>query len=218
MLVAITFTQLFFKLAAYSIFIPFFVAIYNRKKLTYPLKYLGYLMYFSALIEIISEIMWWKEMNNLFLLHIYVIAEFILIGWMYQLYLYKLYNRNIIPILILAFSIFSVINSLFIQSIQTFNTHSRPIGNFIFIIFSISYFYKLLKELKIRYLELNPMFWINTGILIYFSGSLFLFIFSNYLLKNSTQNNLFWTIHAGLNIFINIFYAIGLWLSRENSE
>ena len=101
---------------------------------------------------------------------------------------------------------------------ETFNTYARPIGNILFIFFAISYYYKLLKDLKVRYLERNPMFWINTGILIYFSGSLFLFIFSNYILKNVQLNILFWAIHAGLNIFIHIFYAIGLWLSRENSE
>lgn len=218
MLTSISLSQIFFTLASYSTLIPLIVAIYNRNKLDYPLKYLSYLIYFSACIEIISAILWWQEENNLPLLHIFVVVEFILIGWMYQLHLYKLYNRYLIPVLIVAFSIFSIINSLFIQSIYTFNTYARPIGNLLFIIFAISYYYKLLKELKIRYLERNPMFWINTGILIYFSGSLFLFIFSNYLLKQTQLNNLFWSIHAGLNVFINVLYAIGLWLSRENLE
>lgn len=121
MITSISLAQIFFTISSYSTILPLIVAIYNRNKLNHPLKYLGYLVYFSACIEVISAVLWWQERNNLPLLHILVVVEFILIGWMYQLYLHRLYNRYFIPIIILAFSIYSIINSLFIQSIYTFN-------------------------------------------------------------------------------------------------
>ncbi|HAS43337.1 MAG TPA: hypothetical protein DCS93_22850 [Microscillaceae bacterium] len=201
-----------------SILLPAILALVLFKRQVLPLKSLSILIWIGALVEVAAQIMANNGKSNLPLLHVYVIIEFVLLGWMYQFNLYKLYNRYVIPIIIILFSIFSIINSLFIQSIYTFNTHNRPLSNLLLIVFAISYYYKLLKELKIRYLERNPMFWINTGILIYYSGSLFLFIFSNYIIKTRESWLLVWHIHSILNIFINIFYTIGLWHSQENSE
>lgn len=218
MLLAISAFQIYSKLAAASIFLPFIIIVLSKKKYEYPLTFLKYLIFFTALVEVIVETLWWHSVNNLPLLHLYIIVEFALLGWMYHLYLYKLLGRYLIPLIIVAFCTFSIINSLFIQSIFTFNTYARAIENLLLILLSLAYFYKMLKELKVKYLEKDPMFWINSGILVYFSGNLFIFIFSNYILPHKSLNMLFWSIHATLNLFIYTFYAIGLWLSRQNSE
>lgn len=218
MLLVISAFQIYGKLAAASIFIPFIIVLRKKSQLEYPMTFLAYLIYFMAITEVIAEILWWSSTNNLPLLHLYIIVEFALLGWMYHLYLYKLLGRYLIPLIIVAFCTFSIINSLFIQSIFTFNTYARAIENLLLILLSLAYFYKMLKELKVKYLEKDPMFWINSGILVYFSGNLFIFIFSNYILPHKSLNMLFWSIHATLNLFIYTFYAIGLWLSRQNSE
>ncbi|WP_045114865.1 hypothetical protein [Microscilla marina] len=201
-----------------SILLPAILAIILFKKQTLPLKILSILLWVGVLVEIVARTLAIYKLPNLPALHVYVVIEFALLAWMYQLYLHKTYARYVIPVIIIAFTIFSIINSLFIQSIYTFNTYSRPISNLLLIIFALSYFYKMLRELKVRYLEKAPMFWVNTGILIYFSGSLFLFIFSNYIVSDKGLLLLMWNIHSFLNIIHNIFYTIGLWLSRENSE
>lgn len=213
-----TWTFIFSTISSAFILLPATVAVIAFKKQVAPLKTLSFLLFAGIVVEIFARILIHYKQPNLPLLHVYVVVEFILIGWMYQLYLHKLYSRYVIPVIIVAFSLFSIINSVFIQSIFTFNSHARAIENLLIIILALSYFYKMLKELKVRYLEKHPMFWINSGILIYFSGSLFLFIFSNYGIIDKSIARLTWIFHAFLNIFINIFYAIGLWLSRENSE
>lgn len=204
--------------SAISVSLPLFVGIIFFKKHSVPLRYIVYLLLATVLVEVAARVLIVYKQPNLPLLHIYTPLQFALIAWVYQLYLHKIYPRYLIPIVILIFSAYSLINSLFIQSIFTFNTYARAIENILLIILALSYFYKMLRELKVKYLEKHPMFWINSGVLIYFSGSLFIFIFSNYILPSQSLSQFFWIIHAFLNIFINIFYAIGLWLSRENSE
>lgn len=217
-LLPFTWTFIFSTISSASILIPASLSIILFKRQAPPLKYLSILLFIGVFVELFARILLSYKASNLPLLHLYIPIEFALLGWMYQLYLHRLYPRYIIPLIIVIFTLFSVVNSVFIQSIKTFNTNARAVENLLLIIFAVSYFYKLLKELKIRYLEKNPMFWINTGILIYFSGSLFLFIFSNYSIIDKSISRLTWIIHAFLNIFINIIYSIGLWLSRGNSE
>lgn len=209
---------IFSSLSSASILIPTLLAILTLNNQKQPLKYLTLLLVFTTVIEGLARILIIYKYPNLPLLHVYIPIQFALLAWMYQLYLYKIYPRYLIPIVILVFGFYSIINSLFIQSIFTFNTYARAIENILLIILALSYFYKMLKELKVKYLERHSMFWINSGILIYFSGNLFIFIFSNYILLNKSLSQFFWIIHAFLNIFINIFYTIGLWLSRQNSE
>ncbi|OJJ18600.1 hypothetical protein BKI52_23600 [marine bacterium AO1-C] len=204
--------------SASSTLLPSILALLFFKKQSTPLKYLSYLLWVATVVEISAYILGTYKIPNLPLLHIYVIIEFALLAWMYQLYLYRFYPKYLIPIVIVGFTLLSILNSIFIQTIYTFNTYARALENLLLIVFALSFFYKLLKELKIKYLEKKPIFWINTGILIYFSGSLFIFIFSNFLVTRRELNTQMWIIHAFLNIFHNVFYAIGLWLSRENSE
>lgn len=201
-----------------STLLPALLALLLFKKQNAPLKYLSYLLWVATLVEIAAYFLAQNQIPNLPLLHVYVIIEFALLGWMYQLYLYRFYPKYLIPVIIVVFTFLSILNSIFVQKIQTFNTYARALENLLLIVFALSFFYKLLKELKVKYLEKKPIFWINTGILIYFSGSLFIFIFSNFLVKRLALNTQMWIIHAFLNIVHNIFYAIGLWLSRENSE
>ena len=56
------------------------------------------------------------------------------------------------------------------------------------------------------------MFWINTAILIYFSGNLFLFIFNTYLVSVLKDDLVvYWSFHNLLYLIKNVLFAIGLW-------
>ncbi len=81
-----------------------------------------------------------------------------------------------------------------------------------FIGLAVVFFYRLMKDLPALEIQRLRMFWINTAILIYFSGNLFLFIFNDYLvsvLKNNLE--VYWSFHNLLNIAKNLLFAIGLW-------
>jgi len=79
------------------------------------------------------------------------------------------------------------------------------------------YFWKLLSELQVRYLAKEPMFWVSTGLLVYFLGYLQIALFSNYLLQHySLQfNRNVWAVHTLLSIVLHSCYCVALWMRPQ---
>ncbi|HEY8937432.1 MAG TPA: hypothetical protein VIM65_19540, partial [Cyclobacteriaceae bacterium] len=125
-------------------------------------------------------------------------------------------NRMIFLIVNVCFFIFGMINLLFYQK-SSINTYTLIAESILVIIFSLYYFYWLLKELPTTQLQRLPMFWLNSGHIIYFSGNLFLFVFTSYLV-NVLNNNLlvYWTIHNILGIIEGFMIIVALWLDLRN--
>jgi hypothetical protein len=60
-------------------------------------------------------------------------------------------------------------------------------------------------------LEHEPMFWVSTGLLLYFSGNVLIFLSSNAVLHLSLEiSRNVWAVHALLYTFLNIFYVVAL--------
>lgn len=203
-------------ISAATIFLPITISVVKFKILENELKTLSIFLYIAAVFEIIFITLANYSINNLPFFHLWTIIEFFLLGLIfYRVFTHHLSKKAII-VTIIAFVAFAVINALFIQTIYEFNTIARAVESFLLILLALLFFYKVFQESTVMRLEKYPMFWINSGILVYFCGSFFLFIFSNYILEQS-RNELYayWGIHSALNIVLNLFFAMGLWYSPQ---
>ena len=150
--------------------------------------------------------------------HIYIPVSFLLAGLFYINGLKGFVKEKIIAAVIIVFILFSVINSLLIQSIYSFANYSGAIGALILIGFSVLQFAKIMVEGKIKKLTDEPAVWINSGILVYYTSNFFFYILYNIFLENSVEF-LKQTIFV-FNIFNLIFYiliSIGFWKAKKNS-
>jgi hypothetical protein len=79
------------------------------------------------------------------------------------------------------------------------------------------YFRKLLHDLHVTRLGSEPMFWVSTGLIINHLGNLQIYLFSNFLLKNySNQLNLsIWAVHALLLLILYSCYCVALWIRPQ---
>jgi hypothetical protein len=102
-----------------------------------------------------------------------------------------------------------------LQRLSDSNAYVRTLESLLVIGLALLCFYKILTELLTKRLEKDPVFWINTGFLLYFAGNLFLFILSNALLKQPHQQLSFmaWGLHALFMALMHVFIGIGLWFS-----
>jgi len=192
------------------------IAFRKYSKLSPELKVITYYLVLSALTEILAALLAAVNKNNLPLLHIYTILQFVLIARFYGIVLAGFVPRNLIRYSAYFFIIFSILNSLFLQTIFTNNTYARTLESLLVITFSLTLFYRIISEMRIEKLEDSPVFWINTGFLIYFSSTIFLFVMSNFILPlNKTLNVYLWGVHAFISSFHYILIAIGLWKHRN---
>ncbi|MEM6767609.1 MAG: hypothetical protein AAF655_21910 [Bacteroidota bacterium] len=214
-----TLYELIIFVSSFSTIIPIVVGLINRKQLDKERWWLMGLLFFALIIQSYSYGLFLQKSNNLFLLHFYIPVEFIILLLIYSIWFDSKRTKTSFLIFGGLFLSLSVINSLFFQPLEGFNSYAATSAYIIFILLSIAYFIKLLRDLNVETeavgisLEKNPRFWINTGILIYFSSSLLIYAVSNTLLKeNPEMTQVFWGVHSLFNILHYILYAIGLWL------
>lgn len=155
--------------------------------------------------------------NNLWVYHFYTPMTFIVMGLVYGRVLKPLVNIRVIYLGILLFVIFGIINSLFIQNLIEFNSNAVRLSSILYVVFSILYFFRLLRFPMDISLTKVPMFWLNTGVLVYYSGTLILFLVVDSVI--SRESDLFiasWVLNALFNIVLLGFYSIALCLKSQN--
>ncbi|MDH7446206.1 hypothetical protein [Aquimarina sp. 2201CG14-23] len=202
--------------SSFIVIVPLLLAIYRFKKLNTVQIRLLYLLVLVLIVEFISNMLWRKKINNLPVYHFYAIIEFLLIINIYRAVLSKTFSKQFFIVLGISFTVFSVVNTLFFQNLNTFNSNATTLLGVVVIFLALSYFYTLLKEVKYSALETNPMFWINAGFLIYFSSNLILFFINNNMFKGSTEASyLVWGLHAIVNIVLMLFYTFAIWVNPK---
>ncbi|MCK8522067.1 hypothetical protein M0D21_10840 [Aquimarina sp. D1M17] len=203
-------------ISSFIALLPLLVAAFKFKSLNNVQQKLLYILIVILIVESISTILWYQKINNLPVYHFYTVIEFLLIMNIYVGELSQVYSKQLFVYLSIIFTVFAVINTIFFQNLFTFNSNVTTALGVIVVLFALSYFYKLLKEVKYSSLETNPMFWINSGFLIYFSSNLMLFFINNNLFKESTEASyLVWGLHAVVNIILIIFYTIAVWVNPK---
>lgn len=199
-------------ISLFSILAPTIVGILFYKKFTKELKVLVFFVLFSFLIEGVAYYLRINRINNMFILHLHSWIEFFFIAAIY----YKLTSnqnwKTTIILFTLLFSGLSLLNLLYLEDLSTFNSNQRYMEGILVIALFIVYLFQLMSRPKQEYLENHPFFILTVGFLIYFLGTLFLFLFSKEILSQS--ENSYWALHGILNIFLNIIYTVVLWKGR----
>lgn len=172
------------------------------------------LLIVSFVVELISYFQWLLTTNNNYIYHIYPIAEFLLLGFLYMKHLNGLIKPIYMQSLMIAFLMFALVNTLFFQGLKEFNSNVTFVESLLLIVFAMVYFYKLLRDLEHRRLQRVPMFWINMSVLTYFSGALMLFHVANELIPLPLEERtVIWGTHALFNIAHYFLYSVALWVN-----
>jgi hypothetical protein len=144
--------------------------------------------------------------------HIFTLLEFFLLNQIFARTLTPLLSKLFFNSSLIFMFLVELADLLWLSSLQQFNGFATAIESLFLIFFSLCYFYKTMQELKVKHLEREPMVFISIGLLLYFSSSLFIFLFTNYVDAENGTLFLIWGIHGIFSIILNILYAIALWL------
>jgi hypothetical protein len=204
-------------ISAYGILFPLLLAIIRYKYLSKSLKFIFALFIAGALTEIASEIyINFIGDNNLWLLNSYQILETIII----VLFYYSLTNNKPKQIVILLF----IMSFVFISIFYFLKVKSNSLNNFPYTVEAIAIialvllsFHSIFKKQIYSNLLNAPVFWVNSAFLIFFSGNIYLYLFSKYLQEHAL-NAFFeiWVFHSILNIIFFILISIGLWKTKKS--
>lgn len=202
-------------LLATSILIILVGAInFKTLKGSLPLRVLFCLFIISLLSDLVGTYMHNRGIHNLWLFNLYNLIEFALLA-LFFISLFK-FERKWNLIISLGYFV-ALIVMIYISISQSFteNLNSTLMGleSIILICSAVYYFKVMLSKLEFDTPWSNPFFWINSGVLLYFSGGFFIFIFSDYRDVSNTIN--LWDIHNIIHIIYNILIIIGFWKARK---
>ncbi|MGL5888709.1 MAG: hypothetical protein ACRC3B_02420 [Bacteroidia bacterium] len=206
--------------ATWSVLVPVFAILFwwikSPVKL-YEQKIIAAYILLAVATEIIAKAVGRIFLNNLPVLHVYTLLQFLIVAWLYKPIMNGKIMSKIWLVLTVAFLAGSIINSLFIQSVWKFNGYARASESLIIVLFVLWYFRKLLfSEDAIKPLQDIPMFWISTGMLFYFSACFFVFLLSgDVYIINSKVFAISWAFHDLILIIHYIFITAALWPTRQ---
>lgn len=199
-------------LAVLVLCISILLCLFNTKKLSTPFRRLLYFLIWNLCIEISARVFTYSEVNNLPLLHLYTLGEFILFSWFFKSLLInpKFFQSNY-RYFVIGSAILIIFNSLFFQPIYGYNTLAKTSVQLIIICYAVLYFYNLTENQSLSLRQEKSLRLINSAVLIYYSGSLFIFMCSQILIGYSEWIKTFWAFNAILNLIFQLLVLLGIW-------
>jgi hypothetical protein len=190
--------------------LPIGVVLATRKRLNRTFLLLLYLILLALTSDIVNTILALQKINNLPIAHVYGLLEGLFLIFFFSLILQL--SKPVFVSLFSGYGILYILNSIFNESIYTFNAYSRSAEALLMLIlsvFALHIFY--IREDDI-FIEKSPEFWAIIAILFYFSGALFSFLLSTDMLSQSRDRFYgSWVLHNFSNVLKNVIFAIGLW-------
>lgn len=203
---------LFAYFSSLSALLPLGIGLFHFKRISFRLKSIVWLAIASIVADALSLLLLSNGKGTWFIVNLFFIAQFTLL---YACFRRSLSNRYLDGVFWL-FIAFAILNYAFWEQPNTFNTSTAYVGGIFLILIALLYLQKLLKKNVTESVMNLPLLWISYGILTYYAGTLFLFLFNNYLVKHSPENHYYiWMLHNLLNITKNVFFSVALWKSYK---
>ena len=207
-------------LSVISGFFPVFAALYNYRQLDKVLKIMALFCLLSLIPDMISMVTAYilklRSFNNLFLMHLYDVIAVVFFTIIYFKVFYKSNLKKITLILGIVAFLTMLYNAIFIEGILVYPSVSNTVLSMLLIILSLIYFYQLLSRQEFMYIEKQGLFWINSGVLFYYSITIFLFMLYNKI--NDEHRVYYYMMQSVTNIIGNLLFSVGLLCKPQNQK
>ena len=177
-----------FKINALTNLLAFIVGFIYFKYFSKEIKIVFYFVAFGIATEIFTRFYkhFWMQ-NTGPIGHFYFPVAFFIMGIFFLTTLKGFIRPAYILTLIISFEILSLINVVFIQDLYEFPSLTGSIGAMILFLFSVAFFTKVMTEAKILKLSQEPLIWINSAVLIYYTGNFIFYALLNYANNHSRE-------------------------------
>lgn len=196
--------------------IPFLIGLIRWRNLDLPQQYLTAVVGLSFIVQVTGLIIALNQWDNYWLYQFY--TPLALVGYLaiYREWLRGWWAANIFLLIGLGFCLFALFNAIWIQAAQPHTLYAVWLSHIILIVLAITFFYRVISEMSLGPLELSPVFWINTSILLYTAGSMLILGLNHLILRRSEGmvNNV-WYFHSAFNILHYLLFALGLWIKPK---
>lgn len=205
-------------ISAIGTIIPFLFGLFRFKYLKPEYKLILVIFGLGSITELASRLYaTYINPSNIWIFNIYQVLETILIIGFYLNITTSRLKKRALVIFAFIFVIISI-SQILKNKLSVLNDLSFSIESVLVVILSILSFHSILKRQIYTNILAAPLFWINSSFLLYYSGNLFLHLFSKFLLEHALYAffELWGVWHSLLNIGFYILISIGLWKTKTS--
>lgn len=154
--------------------IAFIIGLFLYKRFPKEIKTVFYFVAFGVLTESYYRIhMHFIMKNGMPIGHFYFPVAIFIAGMFYKQILNDFVKPKYIIGIIVIYEIYCIINPIFIQGLFEYPSLTGSIGALIIFLFSVAFFVKVMVDANITKLSAEPLIWINTAFLIYYTVGFF---------------------------------------------
>ncbi len=199
---------------ALSIFVPILAALPKANRVGTALTIFFVYELISFVLTVSQMYLAAHKINNLWLIHLQTPIEFGFFVWVFSLWQDDAFVKRFFRLTIPVFFCLWLILAFFVEKIDEFNTFSKPTEAILLIVASGYCLFKVNQE-KVESLFSEPSFWISSGTLVYFTGTVIIFTVTNLLLHESLEElRMVYQVVFVMETIANLFYAGGFLCRR----
>jgi hypothetical protein len=198
----------------FSTLLPVLVGWTQFRSSSKEMKILLGLFSFYVPVLLIGLILTSRNINALWLAHVYELIEFVVFAVVFALWCKNAKLQRAMRLSILVFLGVWIIAKLSFERLTLYNTFTAPLEELLLAAMAMYTLITLLgEERKSPYREAR--FWVSIAVIIYCIGTLPLFALANILLTRPLEEfTKMWSINWGLTIVANILYAIAFFRAK----
>lgn len=198
---------------------PFLYFLVARRQSAIELKPIlpyVFLTFISSLYEFFGTLTFGWNVSFWFL--IYDILDFFCVFYFFYIILQKKYSKIFATFLVLFIALCCYLYlHYYINDFLIVNNYFKGFITFFVLLFSILWFVKMFAEVYVDNLLNNSTFYFISGFILYYCGTLFLFLLSNYILEvDSALFQSYWVVNIVLNFVLRTLLLVGLWKAKVN--
>ncbi|GAA3944768.1 hypothetical protein [Hymenobacter algoricola] len=201
--------------AGLVLLVPLALALWRWPRLTPPLRLLAGSLLFTELTVLFSSLVTLYRPGWLYCLwNIYTVVQTLLFLRLYYLTLSSrrlrlALGRVVAP----GFVLFALLDLLCLEGPNQVSSYTHVLQSALLIGLALLYFEQLLNELHVVRLEQDPLFLVSTAVVLYFSGTVLVFVFINKLSDPSdhASNQVMNALDAMVNLIKYVLFALAFW-------
>lgn len=203
----------------------FLVAVYTyiQKRNKLSLYFIPFL-FLTVSIELLGR--WGKfcsGFGKMGLYNIFTTLEFVFYSFLFYIHYKKRKFKKVAFLFVPFYIIIVSLNLSFFQGLnKTFHSYTFLLGSFFIAVFCCLFFYESVLPDKIdQQLAKQPFFWICSGLLIFYLGSVIINALFEYLSSNDLQEEgkrIYNTINRSLNVILYSSFCIAFYLCPNHKK
>jgi len=199
-------------LSAFSSILPLYFVMRRRQLLRKQVfALLTGLLLISLVSDMVCYILAKSSIPTMPVINVYFILSFLVLSLLYACLLHDV--KEYIYKIAIACVVFFLIDSLFVQGVKVIQSYTTTLCSVITIGYCFILYYDLITNLPSFNISRNYLFWLNTGVVFYYSFNLLLFVFSTYVFINLSAYEVMamWLFHNLNNIIKHVLFSIAIY-------